>query len=149
MFRFRTLISLLLVIVATLLVSCSSPQASIPTTYSLEKIVQLQRMAVPLEEYRAKMSTLAQFIGDRNWTDTRTFIHGPLGQLRKEMLSLSRSLLPKDQGKATELARETFTHFEQIDIAAKEKSLDLAQFHYQAAVKSLDSFLNLIPTTAS
>lgn len=146
MFRFRALISLLLVIVATFIVSCSSPQASAPTTYSPETIAQLQRLATPLEDSRAKMSALAEFIGDRNWTDTRTFIHGPLGQLRKEMLSLSRSLLPGDRGKATELARETFTHFEQIDIAAKEKSLDLAQFHYRAAVKSFDAFLNLIPS---
>ncbi|MDJ0527323.1 MAG: photosystem II protein PsbQ, partial [Microcystis sp. M53600_WE12] len=97
--RLRSIISLVLVLVTTLLVSCSGPQATIPTVYSPQKIEQLQVYIQPIEGFRQKMSVLQDLIADKNWVDTRTYIHGPLGQLRQEMVGLSRNLLPKDQEK--------------------------------------------------
>ncbi|RPH88224.1 MAG: photosystem II protein PsbQ, partial [Chroococcales cyanobacterium metabat2.561] len=79
--RLRSIISLVLVLVTTLLVSCSGPQATIPTVYSPQKIEQLQVYIQPIEGFREKMSVLQDLIADKNWVDTRTYIHGPLGQL--------------------------------------------------------------------
>ena len=145
MSRLRSLLSLVLVLVATVLVSCSSPQVEIPTTYSPEKIAQLQVYATPIAEARGRMETLQGLIADQNWVDTQTYIHGPLGQLRQEMLGLSRSLLPKDQDKAAALAKEVFGDLERLDAAAKDKISSQAQIQFQEAIADFDNFLDLIP----
>ena len=141
----RSILSVILVLVATLLVSCSNPSAKIPTTYSPEKIAQLQVYAVPVEAAKEQMSELQQFIEEENWIDTRNFIHGPLGELRRSMSNLSSSLLKKDQKKATELAKEIFGHFERLDAAAKDRNSTLVEIQYREALKDFDAYLDLIP----
>lgn len=146
MLRLRSFLSILLVLVTTVLVSCGSPKtAAIPTTYSPEKIEQLQVFVEPITEAREKMSVLQKFIAERNWTDTITYIHGPLGQLRLDMTNLSRSLLPKDQKQAMNLAKEVFSRFERLDTAAKERNIADAEYQYRKAVDNFDAFLNLVP----
>ncbi len=147
MSRFRSILSIVLVLVTTLLVSCGSSNVSqIPTTYSPEKIEQLQILVDPVVEAREKMATLKDLIAEQNWVDTRTYIHGPLGQLRLDMTNLSRSLLPKDQKVAQKTAKELFGHFERIDAAAKERNAAVAQTQFTEAIKDFDTFLNLLPS---
>lgn len=142
----RSILSVILVLVATLLVSCGSPQSSqIPTTYTTEKIEQLQIFVEPIAAAREELSELQDLIAAENWVDTRTLIHGPLGQLRKNMLDLSASLLPKDQKKATELAREVFGHLERLDAAAQARNASQVETQFREAVKDFESFLDMIP----
>ena len=143
--RLRSILSLVLILVATFLVSCSSPQAAIPTTYTPEKIAQLQVYVEPIQAIRERMPELKALIAKKNWVDVGTLIHGPFGLLRKDMLGLSRSLLPKDQKQATELAKELFGHFERLDGAARDRRSDIAEIQYREAVKDFDAFLNLLP----
>lgn len=147
--RLHALFSLVLVLVTTLLVSCSGPQVQVPTTYSPEKIAQLQVYAEPLTVAKEQLETIPDLLAKENWVDTITLIHGPLGQLRAQMLGLSRSLLPKDQPTATELAKEVFGHLEQLDAAAKERSVYFAKQQYGEALKDFDSFIQLIPQADS
>jgi photosystem II protein PsbQ len=145
---FRPILSLVLVFITTFLVSCSSPsQAKIPTVYTPEKIAQLQPFREPVALAKEQMETLKGFIQAKNWTDTRTFIHGPLGGLRQDMAIVSRKLLVKDQKTAQSLAKELFVHFERIDAAAKARESDTAEAQYLEAVKDLDAFLALIPNS--
>ena len=120
MLRFRSILSVILVLVATFLVSCGGPKATIPTIYAPEKIAQIQILAAPVEAARERMSDLETLIDAENWIDIGTFIHGPLGSLRRDLRYLSESLLPKDQKKAQQLAKELFNDFERLDAAAKE-----------------------------
>ena len=146
---FRTLLSLVLVLVTTLLVSCSSAnQVKIPTVYTPEKIAQLQIFAEPVNEARENMNTLKEFIETKNWVDTRTFIHGPLGGIRQSMTTLSRKFLPQDQKLAKQIAQDFFVHLERIDAAAKERNATLAENQYVEAIKDFDAFLNLIPLSS-
>ncbi|BAQ60095.1 hypothetical protein GM3708_501 [Geminocystis sp. NIES-3708] len=146
---FRPILSLVLVLVTTLLVSCSSPtQAKIPTVYSPEKVAQLQSYREPIALARENMATLKQFIDAENWVNTRTFIHGPLGGLRQEMAAASRKLLLKDQKTAQNLAKELFVHFEKIDAAAKDRNVSLVNEQYAEAIKDFDAYLSLIPTNS-
>lgn len=146
---FRPILSLVLVFVTTFLVSCSSAtQAKIPTVYTAEKIAQLQSFRDPVVSAKEQMETLKGFIQAQNWTDTRTFIHGPLGQLRQDMTIVTRKLLMKDQKTAQSLAKELFVHFERIDAAAKARDSEMAQTQYLEAVKDLDAFLALIPSNS-
>lgn len=146
MSRLRSLLSLILVLLTTVLVSCSGPQVEIPTTYSPEKIAQLQVYVTPIASAREGMeNTLQNLIASQNWVDTQTYIHGPLGQLRQGMLGLSHSLLPKDQDKAEALAKEVFGHLERLDAAAKARSTTDAKIQYQEAIADFDAFLNILP----
>ena len=143
---FRSFLAVVLVLVTTLLVSCSSPsKAKIPNVYTPEKIASLQIYVEPIETARGKMDTLKELIQSNNWVDTRTFIHGPLGELRQDMAILYGKLLPKDQKKARELAKELFGHFERIDAAAKNRTASVAQSQYIEAVTDFDAFLGLVP----
>ena len=143
--RIRSILSLLLVAVAIFCVSCGGPKASVPTTYSPEKIEQLQVLIEPIEEAKESLDVLKGFIAEQNWIDTRTYIHGPLGGLRQEMSSLTRSLLPKDQKEAKSLSQALFSDFERLDAAAKERNSVAAQREYREAVNHLQGFLDLLP----
>ncbi len=142
----RPILSLCLVLVTTLLVSCSSGnQAKVPTIYAPEKIEQLQEYLSPITSARARMSELQELIKEQNWVDTRTFIHGPLGGLRQDMTILNRKLLEKDQKPSQALAREFFSHLERIDAAAKERNYNVAQAQYNEALNDFDVYIDLIP----
>jgi photosystem II protein PsbQ len=141
----RSILPLILVIITTLLVSCGGAVAKAPPTYTPEKLQLIETYAIPLKEAKEKMSTLKGFIDEENWVNTRSFIHGPLGGLRKEMGTLSRSLLPNDQKPAEGLAKDLFAHFEALDAAALDKDSSGVASQYKAALKDLDSFLDLIP----
>jgi photosystem II protein PsbQ len=146
---FRSILPLILVLVTTLLVSCGGPVAKAPPTYTPEKLQLIQTYAIPVKEAKEKFSTLGGFINDENWVDTRSFIHGPLGGLRQEMGSLSRSLLPNDQKQAEQLSKELFAHLEKLDAEAKERNLGAVVGEFKAASKDLDSFLDLIPKAST
>ena len=67
--RIRSILSLLLVAVAIFCVSCGGPKASVPTTYSPEKIEQLQLLAEPIETAKESLDVLKGFIADKNWIE--------------------------------------------------------------------------------
>ncbi len=144
--RLRSILSLILVLVATFLVSCGgSPQAAIPTTYSPAKIEQLKVLIDPIQQANENMAVLEKFIADRNWGDIQTYLHGPLGVLRQEIASLNRSLLPKDQKQAAQLGKAIFSHFERIDTAAKDRNAAVADYHFRLAERDLQSYFDLLP----
>ena len=145
MLRFRSILSVILVLVATFLVSCGAPKVTVPTTYSPEKIAQIQILAAPVEAARERMSELEDLIDAENWIDIGTFIHGPLGDLRRDMRYLSESLLPKDQKKAQQLAKELFNDFERLDVVAKERNYGNTLSRYNNALKHFEDYLDLIP----
>jgi photosystem II protein PsbQ len=146
---FRPVLSIMLVLVTTLLVSCSSPnKAKIPTVYTPEKIEQLQPFRAPIAKAREEMDTLKDLIQTENWVDTRTFIHGPLGELRQSMAIVSKKLLQKDQKIARNLARELFSDFDRIDEAAKERNQIAAASAYSRAIQDFDAYLDLVPSNS-
>lgn len=146
MFNLRSVLALILVVVTTFLVSCSGGQVNTPPpTYTLEKIESIQKFVKPIESARQDLSKLKQLIDEKDWTDTRNFIHGPLGQLRRDMSYLSRELLPQDQKQATQLIKDLFSDFEELDSEAKAKNTSLALQRYTDAVGHFDAFLRLIP----
>jgi len=143
---FRSLLSMVLVVVTTLLVSCSSPAtAKIPTTYTPEKIESLKVQLEPIKAVRERMTELGSLVQDENWTDVRDLIHGPLGFLRQDMRYLSEKLLPSDQQKAKQLASDLFTDLVQLDSAAKDRNYGVAVGKFNQAVKDFDAFLDTIP----
>jgi photosystem II protein PsbQ len=143
---FRSFLSLVLVVVTTLLVSCSTPtSAKIPTTYTPEKIEALQVQLAPIQTVRERMSELGSLINQENWTDVRDLIHGPFGFLRQDMRYLTEKLLPADQKKAQALSNELFNDMVQIDTAAKDRNYGVALTKFNEAVSDFDAYLDVIP----
>jgi photosystem II protein PsbQ len=146
---FRSILSLVLVLVATVLVSCGSPQASAPPTYSPEKLQVINTYRIPVDTARENMSNLGEFIQEKDWVNTRSYIHGPLGFLRRDFRYLSDALLPDDAQKAKEIADDIFFRLEKIDAAAKEKDGRTVASEYVKAIADFDSYFDLIPDRAS
>jgi photosystem II protein PsbQ len=145
MTRTRSIFALMMAFLMAFLVSCSSVEAKVPTTYTTAQIQQIQRYVPTLTEFRSRMDKLGTLIQQRNWVDTRTYIHGPLGDLRNTMKTVSASLLPKSQQQAVDLTKSLFTDLVNIDLAAKDLDYEKVTASYQKAVNDFDSFLQLIP----
>ncbi|WP_036478293.1 photosystem II protein PsbQ [Myxosarcina sp. GI1] len=146
---FRSILSLMLVLVATLVVSCGSPQASAPPTYTPEKIEKINTYRIPIDQVRERMPELGKALGQEKWADVSNFIHGPLGFLRSDMSSLSKFLLPEEQEKATVMAKDIFRHLEDIDLAARNKNYTQAMEEYKEVISDLDNYAELIPQKAT
>ncbi|MBD0393973.1 MAG: photosystem II protein PsbQ [Microcoleus sp. C1-bin4] len=145
MTRTRSIFALMMAFLMAFLVSCSSVEAKVPTTYTTAQIQQIQRYVPTLTEFRSRMDKLGTLIQQRNWVDTRTYIHGPLGDLRNTMKTVSASLLPKSQQQAVDLTKSLFGDLVNIDLAAKDLDYAKVTASYQKAVNDFDSFLQLIP----
>ena len=145
MTRPRSIFALMMAFLMAFLVSCSSVEAKVPTTYTAAQIQQIERYVPTLTEFRSRMDKLGTLIQKRNWVDTRTYIHGPLGDLRNTMKTVSASLLPKSQQQAVDLTKSLFADLVNIDLAAKDLDYAKVTASYQKAVSDFDSFLQLIP----
>ncbi|WP_144870832.1 photosystem II protein PsbQ [Hyella patelloides] len=146
---FRSIFSVMLVLVATVLVSCGSPEAAAPPTYTPEKLQTIKTYRIPIDVARDNMSKLGELIGEQDWVDTRSYIHGPLGFLRRDFRYLSNTLLPDDAEQAKEIAEDIFLRLENLDAAAKEKDAKIVATEYGKAIADFDSYLDLIPDRAS
>ncbi|MDJ0632098.1 MAG: photosystem II protein PsbQ [Xenococcaceae cyanobacterium MO_188.B29] len=144
---FRSILPIILLLVTTLLVSCGGPTASAPPTYTPEKLAQIKTYRISVDKARERMPELSDLIQEENWVDTRTFIHGPLGLIRRNMTYLSNALLEEDAKKATPLAKEVFKNLDDIDAAAKESNYSAAISEFNQAIRSFDAYLDLIPQT--
>lgn len=142
---YRSILAVLLAMVMAFLVSCAGPAAKAPPTYSAEQMEQIQNVASKVAALRDKMPVLADKIQAQNWTDVGTYIHGPLGDLRRNVRYLTRELLPQDQKQASEIADNLFSRLETIDIASSKGNYQVAAQNYRAALKDLDDFLRAIP----
>jgi len=104
--RFRSILALMLALVATFTISCSSATTAATKTapkYTPAQIEQIQQYVPALEEFRDRMSELQTMIQQRRWVDVGTFIHGPLGELRLSMNRVAANLSPQDKEAAREV----------------------------------------------
>lgn len=147
MFRYRSLIALILVAVTSLLVSCSSPTSTAKApTYTTDQLAQIQQYNTRLQSFRDRMLELPPLVQQKRWTDVVSLIHGPLGEIRATMLRLSRNLLPSEQKAAETAAKETFEHLIAIDEAAQAQDGIKALRNYNELLKDFDAFIEKIPS---
>lgn len=144
---FRPLLSLILVLATTLLVSCGGPSASAPPTYTPDKLQKIQTYRIPLDIARQRLPELGEAIANENWANADSFLHGPLGLIRRDLTYLSNALLPDEQEPALNVAKDIFKHFENIDAAVREKNYTVAINQYKEVTSDLDAYASLIPQT--
>jgi photosystem II protein PsbQ len=142
---FRPLLSLLLAFVAVFVVSCSDGSQAKAPTYSPAQLAQIQTASANIQAMRDRFPELATKIQSRDWNDVKSFIHGPLGEIRSRMSGLSRSLLPGAREKALAASKEMFLHLNKIDEAADANDYQLAIRNYSEALKDYDTFASFLP----
>lgn len=145
MARYRSILALALAFVTAFLVSCGSPAAKAPTTYTASQIEQIQLYASGISQMQGRLPELAKLVQEENWTFIRNFIRGPLGDLRIKMSAIERSLLPNAQPQAKSAAKEVAKSLELLDAAAQQQDYPAAIRNYAALQKSLIEFLELAP----
>ena len=146
---FRPILSLILVLATTLLVSCGGNTASAPPTYTPEKLQKVSTYRIPLDIARQRLPELGKAIANEDWVNADSFLHGPLGLIRRDLTYLSNALLPDEQEPALNVAKDIFKHFENIDAAVSEKNYTTAMNQYKEVVSDLDAYTSLIPQTES
>ena len=142
---FRPLISLLLVFVSVFVVSCSDGSKAKAPTYSTAQITQIQLANKGLTALRDRLPELSTLIEKRDWNNVKTFIHGPLGDIRTRMAGLAKELLPGTKEQASAIGKEVFGHFNKIDTAAGDNDYKAAILNYNEALKDLEAFSKLLP----
>jgi photosystem II protein PsbQ len=142
---FRPLISLLLVLVSVLVVSCGDGSQVKAPTYSAAQLTQIQTTSKNVAALTDRLPELAALIQERDWNNVKSFIHGPMGEIRTRMSGLSRELLPGTKEQALQISKEIFEHLNKIDAAAGDNDYKLAIRNYGEALKDLASFEKLIP----
>ncbi len=146
MARYRSILAFVLVILATVLVSCGSPPVAKGPVYSTAQLEQIQRYSTDIQTLRDRMEELSPLITAEQWNDVGSFIHGPLGELRVRMARLARSLEPKAQPAAQTAAKEVFEHLIAIDEAAQARDSAKAVRNYGEALRDFEAFFQLIPS---
>jgi photosystem II protein PsbQ len=142
---FRPLISILLVFISVFIVSCGDGTEAKAPTYSAAQLVQIQATSKNVTALSDRLPELATMIQKRDWNNVKSFIHGPLGDIRTRMSGLSRELLPGTKEQALAISKEIFVHLNTIDAAADNNDYQLAIRNYGEAIKDLASFSQLIP----
>jgi photosystem II protein PsbQ len=152
MLNYRSVVACILALVTAFLLNVGHAEAAKkvkqPPTYTAEQLEQIQAYAAELQTMRDRLPELAPLITRKDWTFTRNFIHGPLGELRIQMQNLSRTLLPDAQKSAQTLAKTVFDDLVAIDQAAQDNNYQVAIRKYASMTKDFDAFLALVPEAA-
>lgn len=144
--RYRAVLGIVLAAIATLLVSCGGPgDTATAPTYTPEKVEQIQVFATGVQTLRDRFPELEEYIQTKDWVNIRSFIHGPLGELRARLGRVSARLLPQDAAPAQALAEDLAVHLEGLDAAAASFNQIEAGTQYRLALDDFDAFLTLIP----
>ncbi len=145
MTKHRSILSVVLALVAVLLISCGSPTVAKVPTYTPEQVAEIQSYAKDVSAMRDRLPELQALIQKEDWTFVRNFIHGPLGELRVKMSAVTRDLLPNAQKPSRQAAQDVFNALVTLDRAAGESDSELATRKYGEAVKAFDAFFQLVP----
>jgi len=140
----RSIVAWVIALLVAFLASCGSPAP--PPTYSDAQLQKIELSAVGIQTLRDRIDELESLIQQGEWVNIRTFIHGPLGDLRSKTNYLTQSLLlPKDKTTVLDAAKKIFDDLENIDVAASTGNKNQALSNYKEAVTDFDTFLGLVP----
>ncbi|NJM70237.1 MAG: photosystem II protein PsbQ [Scytonema sp. RU_4_4] len=150
MARQRSILSLILVLLATFLISCGGPSvATPPPTYTPDQLVKIQEYVSDIQAVQERSQELEKLIENRQWVKVRNFIHGPMAEARLSMNYITPNLLPKDQPAGRELVHDLLDNLIKIDQATEVGNTNSALNNSVAAFADIDKFIQLLPKTSS
>ncbi|HLP90071.1 MAG TPA: photosystem II protein PsbQ [Nostocaceae cyanobacterium] len=148
MVRQRSFLCLIFGLIATFLISCSSPSvATAPATYTEQQLVKIQEYVPEIQTVRDRSPELKKLIETGEWIKVGNFIHGPFTEARLDMTYIIPNLLPQDQAKGRQITKDLLNHLVKIDQASTKGNTALALSNYQEAFADIDKFLQLLPAS--
>ncbi|TVP66293.1 MAG: photosystem II protein PsbQ [Nodularia sp. (in: Bacteria)] len=148
MARHRSIFSLVLVLLATFLISCSGPSVTVaPPTYTATQLERIQEYIPKIQAVRDRSDELKTLIKKQDWIDVDNFIHGPMTEARSSMTYIIPNLLPSAQPIARQKTRDLLNDLVKLDQAAVQSNTQLALSSYQEAMEDIDQFFQLLPDT--
>ncbi len=91
-----------------------------------------------------RFDRLEKFVYQRNWNDVITYIHGPFGEIRREIRAIVGQLDKTQKSKATDLANDLFKNFIKIDNAAKDRDGTAIDAAFKDALQSFEAIIDLV-----
>jgi photosystem II protein PsbQ len=91
-----------------------------------------------------RFDRLEKFVYAERWVDVITYIHGPFGEIRRELRTIASQLSKPQQESANDLANNLFKNFVQLDNAAKGKDTIAAENAFKNALQNFESIANLV-----
>ncbi|NMG07252.1 photosystem II protein PsbQ [Brasilonema sp. UFV-L1] len=150
MARQRSILSFILVLLATFLISCGGPNvATPPPTYTQDQLVKIQEYVSDIQGVKERSQELERLIQTKQWVKVGNFIHGPMAEARLSMNYITSNLLPKDQPAGRELVRDLLDKLIKIGQATEIGNTNGALNNTVAAFTDIDKFLQLLPETSS
>ncbi|AHJ29314.1 photosystem II protein PsbQ [Nodularia spumigena CS-584] len=150
MARQRSIFSLILVLLATLLISCGGPSATVaPPTYTATQLERIGEYVPKIQAVRDRADELRTLINKKDWIDVSNFIHGPMTEARSSMTYIIPNLVPSVQPVARQKNRDLLNDLVKIDQAAVQSDTQLALTSYQKAMEDIDKFFQLLPDTST
>ena len=113
--------------------------------FSDSQITQIRKARNQITAAQDRLGELGEYIDAKDWTYTGNFIHGPLGDLRREAATINRNLPAKEQKAARKQATQLMSLVERIDAASKDQNASQAARNFAKLEDSFDEFLSLVP----
>ncbi len=113
--------------------------------FSDSQITQIRTARNQIATAQERLGELGDYINAQDWTYTGNFIHGPLGDLRREAATINRNLPAKEQKKARKQAKQLMSLVERIDAASKDKNVSQTAKNFAQLEDSFEGFLSLVP----
>jgi photosystem II protein PsbQ len=146
MARYRSILGILLAAIATFLVSCGGASVAKVPTYTPTMLEQIQTLTPRVTGMRDRFPELEGYIQNKSWVDIRSFIHGPMGELRLRLGRVANQLLPNDASQAKALIDDLAVHLERLDAAAADYNQVESGKQYRLALDDFDAFFELVPS---
>jgi photosystem II protein PsbQ len=108
--------------IAISLVSCLISLVLLSSSVLLPNSLAFAANKSKLEIISDRLDQLKPFIDDNNWITIKTYIHGPLGQVRTDIGSAVRLL--RDPTKAKAFSNKFFNDLIRLDVAAGKRDID-------------------------
>ncbi|MFN6560973.1 MAG: photosystem II protein PsbQ [Nostoc sp. ChiSLP01] len=144
--RQSSIFSLILVLLATFLISCGGPGVAVaPPTYTATQIAEIKEYVPEIQAVRDRSQELKTLIQRQDWINVSNFIHGPITEARLNLTYVTPHLLPKDQTTARQITRDLFNHLVKVNQGASSSNAQLALSNSEAAFADIDKFLQLLP----
>ncbi len=111
---------------------------------SASQAAALAASAAKLQVLSDRFDRLEKFVYAQKWVDVITYIHGPFGEIRRELRLIAGQLSKTQKVTANDLANSLFKNFVNLDNAAKAKDAIAAESAFKKSLQDFESIVDLV-----
>ena len=132
-------------LIVALVVTLLAPVLTQPVMAQSEsQAAALAAASAKLQVLSDRFNRLEKFVYAQKWNDVITYIHGPFGEIRRELRLIACQLSKTQKEAANDLANNLFKNFVQLDNAAKDKDAIAAENAFKKSLQDFESIVDLV-----